>query len=802
MRNYCVLSVLVLLVMMGSSDASQQGMLTTLHSFLGGDDAAFPNGPLIQGTDGAFYGTTYNYGPQGQGTVFRITPEGTITTVYGFSGGADGGHPYVGVVEGTDSNFYGSARGNIFKLTPEGTLTTLHIFTNDVYNPGFIQLVQGSDGDFYGMTEVGSFGADVVFKITSAGTVTTLGSAGGTSAIGALIEGSDGNFYGTTTLAGTNGYGTVFRITPLGELTTLYDFGFGSPTGTQPEGSLVQGIDSNFYGTTFYGGKHNDGTVFRITSEGTLTTLYSFAGGDDGDAPHGALIQAYDGNLYGVANGGVSNSGVLFQITTAGTLTTLYAFTGGTDGGGSAAPLVQGSDSNFYGMTQSGGTNGVGSIFKLSVVECSFSINPTNLTFFPAGGSSDVEVDVPNNCRWDATSNTGFVTILTGPSGAGTGVVSYTVASYGGADPRTGTMTIAGQTFTVDQTGVGCIVLPSPTSADVGPAGGAGTVGVMANGTNCGWTAASNDSFITITSGSSGLSTGTVFYTVAENDSTTPRSGTITIGQGTYTVVQSGIPCVISLGSTNAVFGLGGGTSTVGLTANGTNCGWTATSNDSFITITSDSRGAGNAVVSYSVAPGTVSRTGTMTLAGQTFRVTQGTPNGCTFKLSSTGGAFKSKGGLKTVRVKTVGTNCEWAALSSDGFITITAGTNGVGNGIVRLAVAGNTNTTSRSGVLTIAGQPFSVTQKAGGCIYSLSPKLVKFSAAGGSKTVKVKPNLADCAWTVASNAAFLTLTAGTNGVGRGTVDFSVATNTNTVARTGTITIAGQTLTVTQSGAP
>jgi hypothetical protein len=159
-----------------------------------------------------------------------------------------------------------------------------------------------------------------------------------------------------------------------------------------------------------------------------------------------------------------------------------------------------------------------------------------------------------------------------------------------------------------------------------------------------------------------------------------------------------------------------------------------------------------------------------------------------------------AKGGSKEVSVKVKGTDCSWTAVSNDPFITITSSNNGTGNGRVDYTVPGNTNGTTLSGTMTIADQTFTVNQAAGGCPFKLSPKTGKFKAAGGSKTVKVKPNLSDCAWTAVSNDSFITITDGASGVGNGTVSYAVAANTSTNVLTGSMTIGGKTFTVTQAG--
>ena len=275
------------------------GALTTLYSFCAQancTDGIGPEAGLVQGTDGNFYGTAAGGGVGGFGTVFKITRAGALTTLYSFCPDGfsctDGLGPVAGLVQGTDGNFYGTTTdggahfqgGTVFKITPRGTLTTLYSFCAlascaDGYNPFKAALIQGTDGNFYGTTSSGGVHSSTgtIFKITPGGTLTTLYSfcaqTNCTDGIGpytGLIQGTDGNFYGTTSSGGSNsfnGYGTVFKITRTGTLATLYSFcplGFSCTDGTSPYAGLVQGTNGTFYGTTSSGGAHDDGTVFSL----------------------------------------------------------------------------------------------------------------------------------------------------------------------------------------------------------------------------------------------------------------------------------------------------------------------------------------------------------------------------------------------------------------------------------------------------------------------------------------------------------------------------------------------------------
>ena len=380
-----------------------QIIFTSLASFAL-TNGAKPYSTLIRGVDGNFYGTTNIGGDYDEGTVFRISPGGTLTTLHSFNGG-DGGWPLGALVQANDGNFYGTTGigghggggcdflgcGTVFKMTPSGTLTTVYSFGGtDGAHPG-AGLVQATDGNFYGTTAEGGAhnnchdGCGTVFKVTPGGTLTSLHSfnySDGAYPFAALLQASDGNFYGTTAggfNCGDYGCGTVFKITPAGMLTIVHSF--DDTDGAEPDAGLVQARDGNFYGTTIYGGYGGSncpdqspagcGTVFRLTPGGVLTTLYSFCSQPncvDGSFPYAGLVEARDGSFYGTTQqGGAYGAGAVFKITPEGALTTLHSFNGG-DGGWPWGGLVQAIDGFFYGTTSLGGAYGDGTVFRLGVV--------------------------------------------------------------------------------------------------------------------------------------------------------------------------------------------------------------------------------------------------------------------------------------------------------------------------------------------------------------------------------------------------------------------------------------------------
>jgi uncharacterized repeat protein (TIGR03803 family) len=376
--------------------SSAAPVLNVLYNFTASNNGGIvPAAGLIQGTDGDFYGATSVGGSANCGTVFKMTPTGVLTALASFEG-VNGSGPNASLLQGSDGNFYGttssggnSGDGTVFKITPAGALTTLVSFCGTNGDWPQAALVQGSDGNFYGTTEDGGptndygFSAGTIFRITPAGVLTTLVYLARYNGLypKGLVQGSDGNFYGTAEYGGMTNQGVVFRMSPAGVLTSLFGFMGDDASGAYPMAALVQGSDGNFYGTTEGGGSGGNGTVFKITPAGVLTTLASF-GGANGANPMAALVQGSDGNFYGTTqNGGSGSNGTIFQMTLAGVLTTLISFDG-VNGANPGAALVQGSDGNFYGTATNGGVSNHGVVFQLITQTAASPL------FSPAPGSS------------------------------------------------------------------------------------------------------------------------------------------------------------------------------------------------------------------------------------------------------------------------------------------------------------------------------------------------------------------------------------------------------------------------------
>lgn len=338
-----------------------------------------PTGDLLLGDDGNFYGMTSGGGTYNYGTIFMMTPTGVITILHQFDYTPDGAYPGGELIKGADGNLYGvtssggtNTYGTIFKISTTGTFTVLkHLsIASDGGNPrGHLTLAK--DGNFYGITySGGAYGYGTIFKMNPSGTYTVLRSMNrtpdGGNSYSSLTEGKDGDLYGITYGGGTYSYGTIFKITTTGTFTVLRHLN-SATDGSSAQGDLIQAADGNFYGMCFYGGVNGNGTIFKISPTGAFSVLRSLSWITDGSNPLGSLMQNTDGNLYGMTSGGGSgSSGVFFKITTAGAYTVLHSFVSATEGDAPKGGLVRGTDGNLYGMASNGGSNLWGTAFKLT----------------------------------------------------------------------------------------------------------------------------------------------------------------------------------------------------------------------------------------------------------------------------------------------------------------------------------------------------------------------------------------------------------------------------------------------------
>jgi len=388
------------------------GNWTTLYSFAGNSDGASPNGALVQGSDGALYGTTVlGGGNSNGGTIFRFVPStGSETILHSFylvsdplNPPVDVINPHSGLVVGSDGALYGAGGtvdGEAFRCTITGTYSLIHHFTSAEGTPAFAALYAGSDGYLYGMTENDglSTGLGIIYKMAIDGSFTKLHDfavSDGTKPLGALIEGADGTLWGSTRERGPdpNKSGTIFHIAKDGSaFSVVHAFTFQDGQGVS--GPLLLGPDGKYYGCTQRGGTNNsqNGVVFSITPDGVYSVLHAF-NGSDGSQPWCGLVAGGDGALYGTTQFGDENAGEVFKVTTGGTFTTVHSCPVG-DGIRPYQDVVLAADGNYYGVTQFGGSSNSGTVFrltpsgKLTILHnftAAEAFNPTGLTIGPDG---------------------------------------------------------------------------------------------------------------------------------------------------------------------------------------------------------------------------------------------------------------------------------------------------------------------------------------------------------------------------------------------------------------------------------
>ncbi len=444
---------------------AQAQTFTTLGAFTGFNGEAPFFGSLVQDTNGHYYGAAFYGGKYGFGDIFQLTPAGKLTNLYSFcalANCADGIRPIAAPILGSDGNFYGttvnggnsSGAGTVYKMTLGGKLTTIYSFCptepcSDGISP--VGIIEGSNGNFYGVTEDGgAYGDGTFFELTSLGEFRALhsfcaqlGCSTGSNPQASPMQASNGNFYGTASRGGFHSGGVVYEITPAGLYKALYNF-CSQPNcadGNYPDATLVQDANGNLYGTTVYGGAYGDGTVFEITPSDQYIVLHSFNvdGDTDGGFPQSAPTLANDGNLYGTtANGGDEGHGNIYQITAEGTYTSLYSFCNASTCSAydAAYGLLQGTDGIFYGATADGGSHGDGVVYSFSnnlsplvktvpgaaavgarvIVLGSGLTGASSVTFNGVAAAFTVESDTYITATVPVGAKTGVVSVVT-PSG-------------------------------------------------------------------------------------------------------------------------------------------------------------------------------------------------------------------------------------------------------------------------------------------------------------------------------------------------------------------------------------------------
>jgi len=379
-----LISTLALVATLHASPAAA-GSDKVLYSFTNGTDGAVPYAGLVRDAKGNLYGSTQTGGAGSNstdthtGTIFVLSPKNVLTTLHAFTGGADGDIPQGTLAADGHGNFYGSteatdnmAGGTIFRVSSTGAYTVLQQMscTGDT-GCGVSAGLTKVGSEFYGAASFGGKnGAGTIFRIDAAGKFHTVyafsnGEDGGYP-FGSLVGDGNGNLYGTTPTGGANGDGTIFKVTTTGTETVLYSFA-GGDDGSNPFAGLARDSQGNLYGTTEQGGTYNNGTVFELPAGGTEKVIYTFLGGNDGANPYSQLVINGAGQLVGTtAGGGLQDAGTVFAVTlSTGLETQIYSFAGGADGSTPYAGVLLTKEGKYFGTTSVGGANGAGTVFEI-----------------------------------------------------------------------------------------------------------------------------------------------------------------------------------------------------------------------------------------------------------------------------------------------------------------------------------------------------------------------------------------------------------------------------------------------------
>ncbi|HET6178454.1 MAG TPA: choice-of-anchor tandem repeat GloVer-containing protein [Candidatus Sulfotelmatobacter sp.] len=431
-RQFCDRLMLLAVLALASTLLHAQ-TYTVLHNFneTEGCCSNYP-GMMAQGRDGNIYGATTGGGTHLYGNIFKMTPSGTLTSIYSFDP-TNGAYPQGGISLGQDGNFYGTtyqggahSRGTIFKVTPAGVHTVLYSFsdTGDGAYPK-TPPVQAQDGNLYGTTGNGS--QYVLYQVTTSGTFTIAATILSQS-YSPLLLGIDGNLYGTTLANGTYNGGTVFQFSPsLKTVKTIFNF----HNEWSPTGPLMQGVDGALYGTTSSGGTGDGGVVFRLTTAGVYKILHTFSttGATDGRFAYSGVVQGSDKFLYGVASvDGPGGFGTLFKVSTTGTgFAVVHSFAVATGDTPLTAFLAH-TNGKLYGQTSHGGTHTpYGVVYSLDAGLSPF-VNPVVLHSAKVGGTVEI-------------LGQGFTTATGVSFGTGTSTFTAVSSTYMTAKPVAGALT-------------------------------------------------------------------------------------------------------------------------------------------------------------------------------------------------------------------------------------------------------------------------------------------------------------------------------------------------------------------------
>jgi hypothetical protein len=428
---------------------------------------------------------------------------------------------------------------------------------------------------------------------------------------------------------------------------------------------------------------------------------------------------------------------------------------------------------------------------------CSYAVTPSDFAFPVAGGTTSLSVVAGAGCAWSPVSSAGWLTV--GGGGTGSGTVTLTASSNATTAARVASVQIGAASVTVSQAGTSCTYSLSSSSLTVPFGGGAGSFNVS-TGSSCSWSAVSNADWLALAATASGAGAGKVQFTVSVNTATSQRSGTISVGGRSFTVVQPGIACSFSLSSSTVVMAAAASSGAVSMSAPA-GCTWTASSNAPWLAVVGWAGGNGLGTISFEAEENTTgsARGALIAAGGQTVSITQQAAGQCSYTVVPGSVVLPNAGGTGTLSV-TAPVGCAWSASSDVDWITLTSTTNGAGAGAVGYEVSPNlTAGAYRLGHLSVAGRQVVVWQSPASCSFSLSPT-TRLLPPGASQSSVDMVTATGCSWAVSTSASWLSVSSPTFASGPAPLTFAANANPSASSRTGTIVAGGKTLTVTQAG--
>ncbi|HEY0550464.1 MAG TPA: BACON domain-containing carbohydrate-binding protein [Verrucomicrobiae bacterium] len=438
---------------------------------------------------------------------------------------------------------------------------------------------------------------------------------------------------------------------------------------------------------------------------------------------------------------------------------------------------------------------------------CKIPLTPAGATHTPLQETGTVVVASPGGCTWTATTINPWVTILSGATGSGIGVVTYRVGANANSGARSGGITVTGSTdtnyFFLDQDGVTCAYRLSPTNRSHGPgAVPLATFKVLVSNA-CPWAVQNTNLWINILTNSSGSGSNQVTYSVEAN-SLTPfeRIGALVVQGQSLVITQRGITCAYSVSPKTVTHGYGATANSFNVTTtNG--CGWTVINTNPWVIITSNATGSATGPVGYRVLenPNPVNRIGALLIEGQTYTVTQLMAT-CAISLSATNRSHGHGATSNSVDVDTAA-GCPWPVTTTNTWIQILSPNPGpgTGTGTVIYALQSNTNFSPRVGSIQIGTRTLVLNQTAGDCNYKLSSTNRSHGFGSSTNSVNVTNVSPGCSWIATTSTEWITLLPNTTGIGNGTLYYTITLNSGLTARVGTITVADEVLTLTQGTA-